>query len=59
MCVGVDVCVEVGVGVRVGVNVSVGVGVGVKVGVYVSVGLGGGTYQTVSSVHSGPLTTPP
>ena len=44
-----------GVGDGLGVEVLVGSGVGVFVGV----GVGGGTYQKVSSVHSGPFNTPP
>jgi hypothetical protein len=60
--VGEGVPVAVGLGVMVpgvGDGPAVAVWVGEEVGVAVGVGVGGGTYHTVSSVHSGPLMTPP
>ena len=59
---GVTVAVGVivpGVGDGPTVALTVGEEVGEEVGVAVGVGVGGGTYHTVSSVHSGPLITPP
>ncbi len=62
---GAMVELAVGVIVALGASDGVGDGPGVEVlvdsgvEVLVGVGVGGGTYQNVSVVHSGPFSTPP
>ena len=51
--------VEIGDSDAVGDGPGVEVLVGSDVGVLVGVLVGGGTYQNVSVVHSGPFSTPP